>query len=55
MRTPRGRLVAIEVNTELIATWWPARFAVVTDRYAESVARLVNTIDAGDAADPRTR
>ncbi len=55
MRTARGRLVAIEVNTELVATWWTARFAVVTDRYAESVARLVNTIDAGDAADPRRR
>jgi len=41
MRRPDGALVAIEVNTAQVATWWSARYPQTLWRYAAAVAALV--------------
>lgn len=47
MRAPDGRLQAIEMNVELVATWWTAQFPFVKERYA---AALLDLLAARDMA-----
>jgi hypothetical protein len=49
MKTPQGDLVAIEINTGQVASWWSARFLRVHWRYASAVAGLISA----SAADPK--
>lgn len=41
MRKPDGTLVAIELNTAKVATWWTERFAFTRERFAEALVELV--------------
>lgn len=45
MKTPRGELVAIEINTGQVASWWSARFLRVHWRYAGAVTALLSGTD----------
>jgi hypothetical protein len=42
MRRPDGELVAIEINTGSITTWWSERFPFVRERFAASLLNLVS-------------
>jgi hypothetical protein len=53
MKTPEGELVAIEINTGQVASWWSARFLRVHWRYAGAVAALLSR--NGAEARPRRR
>ncbi len=41
MRKPDGTLVAIEVNTARVVTWWTEQFAFTRQRFAEALVDLV--------------
>ncbi|HOX59711.1 MAG TPA: hypothetical protein P5205_09475 [Candidatus Paceibacterota bacterium] len=41
MRKPDGTLVAIELNTARVATWWTERFAFTRERFGEALVDLV--------------
>jgi hypothetical protein len=44
MRRPGGQLVAIEINTANVATWWSETFPLVRERFAASLLSLVQRI-----------
>lgn len=44
MRRPDGQLVAIELNTGSVTTWWSETFPVVRERFAASLVTLVKGI-----------
>ncbi len=52
MRTPSGALRALEVNTELVATWWTAQFDFVKERTARAIERLVREVERGRRPPP---
>lgn len=41
MQKPDGTLVAIEVNTARVVTWWTEQFAFTRERFAEALVELV--------------
>jgi len=41
MRKADGTLVAIELNTARVATWWTERFAFTRQRFGEALVDLV--------------
>ncbi len=50
MRAPDGRLQAIEMNIELVATWWTAQFPFVKERYAAALLDLLSARDEWTAS-----
>ena len=44
MRKADGTLVAIELNTAKVATWWTERFAFTRQRFAEALVELVRRV-----------
>lgn len=42
MHDPKGRLKVIEMNVELVATWWTAQFPFVKERYADALMKLLD-------------
>ncbi len=41
MMRPDGQLVAIEINTGSVTTWWSEQFPVVRERFADALVNLV--------------
>jgi len=41
MKGPSGKLVAIEINTAQVATWWTAKFPWTRWRYSRAVLELI--------------
>lgn len=41
MRRPDGELVAIELNTGSVTSWWSEQFPVVRERFADALLKLV--------------
>jgi hypothetical protein len=41
MRRPDGQLVAIELNTGSVTTWWSEQFPIVRERFAATLLKMV--------------
>lgn len=44
MKSPEGRFLALEVNTQEVATWWSHQFPQMKENYAEALLKLTTQI-----------